>query len=222
MNARTVFAALLLAAASAAHAAPSDDASGYLTSGSGQVVTDGFGDCWHTGEWTAGMHSAQCDRRPVKAVAPMAKPAFRAPEPVAAAPKPPAPKPVPLSLSTDALFDFDRATLKSEGRVELDKLAKEILEDNYRTIDITGHSDRIGAPAYNRLLSERRAQTVSDYLAVQGADTRKIHTQGVGSSEPLTAKDQCSGLPRKELVECLQPDRYVEVKVLGTQTSALR
>jgi len=211
----------LIAGASAAQASPLDD-SGYLTSAGDQAVTDSFGECWHTGEWKPGMHFGRCEPQPVRT-------ATAAPRAVKAAPpeKPrlaTAPKPVPFTISMDALFDFDSATLKPAGRAVLDKLENQIAHAAYRSVEITGHADRIGAPGYNRHLSERRAQAVRDYLAAQGLDSTKITTRGVGSTGPNTAKDQCRGLHGARLIECLQPDRYAEVEVLGSapQKSAMR
>jgi OmpA-OmpF porin, OOP family len=220
-------AAALLAGVPAAQASPVG-VSGYLTSASGQAVTDSSGECWHTGEWRPGMHFGSCEPRPVTAAAAApqaAKAVPSAPEkPRIAAVTKPAPKPVPFTISTDALFDFDSVTLKPAGRTVLDKLENQIAHAAYRSIDITGHTDRIGAPGYNRHLSERRAQAVRDYLADHGLDPRKITTKGVGSNEPNTSKSQCGGLHGARLIQCLQPDRYAEVAVFGTalQTAAMR
>ena len=217
----------LLAGASAAQASPID-VSGYLTSAGDQAVTDSFGECWHTGEWKPGMHFGRCEPQPVKAAAAApqaAKAVPSAPEkPRIAAVTKSAPKPVPFRISTGALFDFDSATLKPAGRAVLDKLEDQLAHAAYRSVDITGHTDRIGAPGYNRHLSERRAQAVRDYLAAQGLDSTKITTRGVGSTEPNTATDQCHGLHGARFIQCLQPDRYAEVEVLGSapQTSAMR
>jgi OOP family OmpA-OmpF porin len=220
-------AAALVAVASAAEANPID-VSGYLTSAGAQAVTDSFGECWHTGEWKPEMHFGRCEPQPVRAataVPQAAKPAPKAPEkPLIATETKPASKPVPFRISTDALFDFDTATLKPAGRAVLDKLEDQIAHAAYRSVDITGHTDRIGTPGYNRHLSERRAQAVRDYLAAQGLDSTKITTRGVGSTEPHTATDKCSGLHGVRFIQCLQPDRYAEVEVLGSapQKSAMR
>ena len=215
----------LIAGASAAQASPLDD-SGYLTSAGDQAVTDSFGECWHTGEWKPGMHFGHCEPQPIRTATAAPRVVRSAPpeKPRLATATKPAPKPVPFSISTDALFDFDSATLKPAGRAVLDKLENQIAHADYRSVDITGHTDRIGAPGYNRHLSERRAQAVRDYLAAQGLDSTKITTKGVGSTEPNTAKDHCRGLHGAHLIECLQPDRYAEVQVLGSapQKSAMR
>jgi OmpA-OmpF porin, OOP family len=198
-----------------------DDAAGYLTTPRGAPVTASAGECVHTGEWTQGMRFANCEPQPVKAeVAPAP---VQAPEVVqevvivrevivvARA--------MPFTLSLDTLFDFDSATLKADADTALDALAQQIGQADYQTVDIVGHADRIGAPLYNQRLSERRAQAVRAYLATHGVDESKISFSGVGSSDPATGT-QCKGLRGARLIACLQPDRYAEVTVAGTQSSA--
>ena len=208
--------ALALAAAfiagCAAEASPTNDTSGYLTT-YGDPVRDSFGDCWHTREWQPGMRFGNCEPRLAAAIAAPVKKSpvlVRAKLPVQRA------EPVPFRLATDTLFDFDSTFLKPEGRAALDKLEAKIGHASYRSVEVIGHTDRIGAPVYNRELSERRARAVRDYLAAQGLDALKIDAKGVGSSEPVTARGQCLGLPRGRLIQCLQPDRYAEVTVTGT------
>jgi OOP family OmpA-OmpF porin len=84
-----------------------------------------------------------------------------------------------------------------------------------------GHADRIGHAKHNQRLSEQRAEAVREYLAAHGIDGSKIAVSGVGSTASVTG-DQCRGLRGRSLVSCLQPDRYSEVTVTGTQTSAMR
>ena len=196
-----------------------DDAAGYLTTPQRAPVTASAGECVHTGEWTQGMRFANCEPQPVKAEmapAPVQAPAVAEEvvivrEAIVLA--------MPFTLSLDTLFDFDSATLKADADTALDALAHQIGQANYQTVDIVGHADRIGAPLYNQRLSERRAQAVRAYLATHGVDESKISFSGVGSSDPATGT-QCKGLRGARLISCLQPDRYAEVTVVGTQNSA--
>ena len=87
-----------------------------------------------------------------------------------------------------------------------------------------GHADRIASEDYNQKLSEARAQAVKDYLAQQGARGNTITAEGKGESQPVTG-DACKKLGaergnNKKLVECLQPDRRVEIEVLGSREVA--
>ena len=82
------------------------------------------------------------------------------------------------------------------------------------TINVNGHADRLGSPQYNQKLSERRADAVKAYLVKQGATAAKIETYGFGKT--LQVKSCPDQKDRKALIECLQPNRRVEVEVLGT------
>ena len=80
---------------------------------------------------------------------------------------------------------------------------------------VTGHTDRIGTDAYNQKLSERRADAVRDYLVSKGVDKAKIETIGLGEKQPVV---QCDQKNLKALIECLQPNRRVEVQAKGETT----
>ncbi len=132
--------------------------------------------------------------------------------PPAPTPTPPAPMPKKFTYSADALFDFDKATLKAEGKTKLDDLANALRDQSYNGIHITGYTDRIGSDAYNQGLSVRRAKTVAGYLADQGIPADRIEAEGRGKSDPVTG-DTCKSIRGKKLIDCLQPDRRVEVEV---------
>ena len=148
-------------------------------------------------------------------------PMVQAPPPPPPPPAPPAPAPAPMrmSLSADALFDFDRSTLKPAGRSALDKLAADLRGMQYDTIRVTGHTDRLGRHDYNMKLSERRAQAVSAYLVQSGGvPAGKISARGVDGANPVTKAADCKGnKPTAALIACLQPDRRVEVEVAGSR-----
>ncbi|MDO2950268.1 porin OmpA [Aeromonas simiae] len=125
-----------------------------------------------------------------------------------------------FNLSSDVLFEFNRATLKPAAHLELDKLYRQ-LKDN-RTLDgritIVGHTDRIGSDAYNQPLSELRARSVADYLQAKGISASKLSSEGRGKREPLTG-ERCHQVKRSELIPCLAPDRRVEIMVEGISRS---
>lgn len=151
------------------------------------------------------------------AAAPAAVPA------VGLAPAPaPAPAPVVVQkesivLLADALFKFNKAgrdDLLPGGLERLREVADSL--KRYRsieTIDFIGHTDRYGTTAYNDALSLTRANTVRVYLEGLGIQADKTTTEGRGSREPLV---QCSTTPPKaKQVVCLQPNRRVQIEVLG-------
>ncbi len=193
---------------------------GYLLDARGNVVKNNYGLCWRTGYWTPAMAIAECDPDLVKkAEAPMPKQAEATPEsvPVPAAPAPQQIAPQKISLSADALFAFDKSTLKPEGKEELDKLAVDLSNVSYDSIHVTGHTDRIGSTKYNQKLSERRANTVRDYLVAKGIPADRIVAEGKGETQPVTRPGDCTGPKSRKLIACLQPDRRVDVEVSGTK-----
>lgn len=192
----------------------------------GIVWKDPYGLCWRAGYWTPAQATAECDPDLVSKPAPPPPPppvAEVAPAPPP--PPPPAPAPAPVvkpapqtvTFSAGELFDFDKAVLKPEGKTALDKLMGDLQGTNYQSIAVTGHTDRIGSPAYNQKLSERRAQAVKAYLISKGVQSDRITAAGKGETQPITKPGDCKGPKSKKLIDCLQPDRRVEVVVTGTK-----
>ena len=150
-------------------------------------------------------------------------PAPAAPVPVAAAPvaqppiATPPPQPRRVTFSADALFDFDKATIKPAGMQQLDKFAADLRGTSFDVITVTGHTDRIGSDAYNMALSSRRADAVKGYLvSPAGLPAGKITARGAGENTPITKPADCKGARPAQIV-CLQPDRRVEVEVTATK-----
>ncbi|GER16913.1 outer membrane protein assembly factor BamE [Variovorax boronicumulans] len=145
--------------------------------------------------------------------------------------QPPAATPIPAStklappqkvtLNADGLFRFDGASLtdlQPAGRARLEHLAVE-LRNNFRSLHyivVTGHTDRLGGDAYNEALSLERANTVRDLLVQQGLDRKLIRTAGMGKRQPVVS--DCEGSrSTPALLQCLQPNRRVELDIAGEQ-----
>ena len=176
--------------------------------------------CWRTGYWTPAMAIVECD--------PDLVPKPPAPPPAVIAPPPPAPAAPPpppavsvqkITLAAKALFDFDKSVLKPEGKAAIDSEVISRLKDvtKLELVLVTGHTDRIGTQAYNQRLSERRANTVRDYLVSKGVARDKIETLGMGKTQPVPGV-VCNQKALKELIVCLAPNRRVEVEVKGEAT----
>ncbi len=164
----------------------------------GQVVRDNYGECWGTGTNDMTMHpTTECGQ-----AAPVAPKAAPAPAPVAAAaPMAPAPAPVAkapdITLSADALFDFNKSVLKPEGKTAIDNELKRTKFEGggvgVRSIKVVGNTDSIGSAAYNQKLSERRANAVKDYLVSKGVPADKIQTEGHGLRDPVASNKTKEG-----------------------------
>ena len=194
---------------------------GYLTDTSGKVVKNSYGECWHAGFWTPAMAIAECDPDLIKKVEAPAEPKLAAakPEPVLV----PAPSPEPqkppqkVSFSADALFAFDKAVLKPEGKQELDSFAKNLSGVSYEAIQVTGHTDRFGSNKYNQRLSEQRANAVQEFLVSKDIPANRITVRGLGETQPTTKPGDCTGPKSQKVIACLQPDRRVDIEVSGTK-----
>ncbi|WP_284691617.1 OmpA family protein [Deefgea salmonis] len=170
------------------------------------------GTCVQTGSWTA--EAAKSVKGCQGYVAPVA--------PVKAAVAPVVPAPVKTTktfeLKADYLFDFNKSTLKPAGKDALDALFTEVqaMDPKDGTAAVVGYTDRIGSDKYNMVLSEKRANTVRDYLLSKGAPADKVTAVGKGKADPVTG-DTCQQKNRAKLIECLAPDRRVVVEITGTQ-----
>jgi len=210
--------AALTGAMAGVQARASENRGGYLTTTDGTPV-GAESACVRTREWVPGMYYRRCDAPQQKAALPVRVGVVRVPS-LPIAPPEIRKTAVPFKVAVDTLFDFDQATLRPQGRALLDRFADRIRRADFQTIDIVGHADRIGSASYNQLLSERRARAVRDYLAAHGLASQKLLAEGKGSSEPVTSAGQCKGLRDHRLIDCLQPDRYAELKVSGNASDA--
>lgn len=168
---------------------------GNLGDSAKHIVTDGSGDCVRTSSWSKATAVKDCDPELF-------------PEPVAeAAPPPVAPAPPPVSyetmtLSAGALFDFDKASLKPEGMMQLDDVAGKITSnDKVESVRIVGHTDSTGPESYNQQLSLRRATSVRDYLGTKGVDSSLMSISGMGESSPAADNSTRAGRAQNRRVE---------------------
>ena len=184
------------------------------------VAKSGTGLCWRTGYWTPAAAAAdkagcECDKDllPKEACAPKLADATTPAAPVAG-PKPTGEK---VTVAADALFDFNKAVLRPEGKAKLDELVSKAAAIKLEVILAVGHTDRLGGDAYNQKLSEKRAAAVKEYLVAKGIEANRVYTEGKGEAQPVTG-DKCKGNAKtKALIDCPQPDRRVDIEVIGTK-----
>ena len=188
----------------------------YVIDQRGEVATSGAGLCWRTSFWTpaaAAKDPAGCkcdkDLLPKEVCEPKAAAPAAAPKAAAFGEK--------VTIAADALFDFNKATLRPEGKKKLDDVVGKAQQLNLEVIIAVGHADRIGSAAYNQKLSEKRAASVKDYLVAKGIPANRVYTEGKGSKQPVTKPDQCKGAKSAKVIACLQPDRRVDIEIIGTK-----
>lgn len=158
----------------------------------------------------AGQEAAACVAPVVVAVAPT---------PVAVPVAPPAAlTKETFVLLADTLFKFDKSgrdEMLPGGVQRLNAIAQRLKTyQSIATLNVVGHTDRLGSNAYNDPLSARRASTVQSMLESLGVKAAKAQSSGRGKNEPVTTS--CDDkLPRAKLIGCLQADRRVTIEVTG-------
>jgi outer membrane protein OmpA-like peptidoglycan-associated protein len=115
-----------------------------------------------------------------------------------------------IELAADVLFDFDKATIKPEAASALHNVAL-IIRDrgNGRAVRIDGHTDGKGSASYNQGLSERRAESVKQWLAQkEGVPQARMTTRGFGATKPVVPNIRPDG---SDSPEGRQKNRRVEI-----------
>jgi outer membrane protein OmpA-like peptidoglycan-associated protein len=101
----------------------------------------------------------------------------------------------------DVLFATNKADLKSNGLVNINKLAQFLQENPDRKVIVEGYTDSTGSASYNQSLSERRATSVQVALIKMGVDPARIVTQGYGKEYPVAENSSVSGRAMNRRVE---------------------
>ena len=91
-------------------------------------------------------------------------------------------------LIENIFYDFDKATLRPESATALDELVRLLNENPNVTIELSAHTDYKGSDTYNEGLSQRRAESVVDYLIEHGIASDRLTPKGYGEGKPKTIK----------------------------------
>jgi len=134
---------------------------------------------------------------------------------VASQPDTPTPPQMGEPVAASVMFDFDRSVLRSGETPKLDDLTAKLKGRAFDGVSVVGHADQIGTDSYNQQLSGQRADAVRAYLVGKGVDAGSIRTEARGEREAVTG-EACKNQGRKR-VECLQPDRRVEVTLAAAR-----
>jgi OOP family OmpA-OmpF porin len=165
------------------------------------VTRNSYGECWQTSSFTPDKLTPECGGQ------------------VAEAPPPP-PEPIyeKFTLEADTLFDFDKATLRPEGREKIDDIVTKIKQEpGIQQVRIAAYADPIGTDSYNADLSQRRAGSVRDYMIDQGIEPQRIDATGKGETNEFAPCEDVRG--RSNLIRCYQPNRRAEIEIIGQRTA---
>jgi outer membrane protein OmpA-like peptidoglycan-associated protein len=102
---------------------------------------------------------------------------------------------------SDVLFDTGSYTLKPGAREKLAKISGILLAHPGLTLQIEGHTDSVGTDEFNQQLSERRSDSVRDFLAENGVPASTITARGFGKTQPVATNDTADGRQRNRRVE---------------------
>lgn len=107
-----------------------------------------------------------------------------------------------LTLKEDSvLFDTGKATLTAKAKANLDKLLPVFNEYSDTNIEIFGYTDSTGSPEFNLTLSQKRAESVKNYLISKGLVSSRFKTTGLGIAEPIATNDTPEGRSQNRRVE---------------------
>ncbi|MFW5955402.1 MAG: OmpA family protein [Rhodothermales bacterium] len=115
---------------------------------------------------------------------------------------------IAIAFDSAILFAFDSAELSSTARENLQNLAESLRRYPNTKVTVIGHTDSVGSAEYNMRLSERRAQSAVDYLAVQDISRDRLNPVGRGLREPIESNETAWGR---------QQNRRVEVTITATE-----
>jgi OmpA-OmpF porin, OOP family len=106
-----------------------------------------------------------------------------------------------MVILNNIFFDVDKYELKSKSIPELEKIIRFMKENAQVSVEISGHTDNSGQSAYNQQLSERRAQSVYNYLIEKGIAKNRLLTKGYGSDKPIASNENETGKQRNRRIE---------------------
>jgi len=112
-----------------------------------------------------------------------------------------APGELNVSVQNEVLFDFNSSALRPSSRTSLQQMADVFQKYPDTTLSVQGHTDSIGSAAYNKRLSERRADSVAGYLQDLGVRSSRIQTIGYGKSQPRATNSTAAGRQLNRRVE---------------------
>jgi OOP family OmpA-OmpF porin len=116
-------------------------------------------------------------------------------------------------------FAFNKADLTPDSKPVLDGVADGLKKHPRVKVEIQGHTDGVGKPAYNLQLSQRRAQAVLDYLATDGVSADQMVAKGYGMTQPIASNKTAEGRAQNRRVVMYVLSNPADVNVKGQGTA---
>lgn len=111
------------------------------------------------------------------------------------------PRGMVVTLSGSVLFASNQSTLLPDARARIDQVADVLLTTSERNLTIEGHTDSQGSASHNLDLSQRRADTIRDYLVQRGYEPDRIQAHGLGKGHPIADNASAEGRANNRRVE---------------------
>ncbi len=108
---------------------------------------------------------------------------------------------IKITFSSGILFDVDQSNLKDQYKGELSELSRILNKYDDTNIMLAGHTDSTGSEDYNLKLSQKRADSVANYLASQNVNSARFTTEGYGETQPVATNDTEAGRAQNRRVE---------------------
>ena len=130
-------------------------------------------------------------------------------------------------LIDNIFYDFNKATLRPESQTALDELVKLLNENPNVTIELSSHCDYKGSSAYNKLLAQRRAESVVNYLVDKGIVRDRLSPVGYGKEKPTTIRKKLTekltwlkegDVLTEEFIKKLDPEKQAICNQLNRRT----
>lgn len=110
-------------------------------------------------------------------------------------------KSILVNLPDGVTFDTDSYAIQPQFRPTLDKISQSLTDYPNSLIDVYGHTDSTGTAQHNQVLSENRARTVADYMAIRGVSASRVRAQGFAATMPIADNTTVEGRSRNRRVE---------------------
>jgi len=106
-----------------------------------------------------------------------------------------------VTFDSDVLFPLNSSYLTDKAKAEIDKLVNLLADYPNANLVVDGHTDATGTEEYNQWLSEKRAESVKNYIANHGIEARRITTNGFGQAKPVAPNNTKEGRQQNRRVE---------------------